>query len=150
MKIYLIPFFILILLLEHTIYAASIFGYIREDHTGEPLAYANVFIQQSGSGDATNEDGYYAILNLPSGDYDISVSIIGYAMITQPITINSDENQRVDFRLKLQAIETGEVRVSAGRQLVEDPRLWSRSERPVREPARTRGAGHHPEGATDE
>ena len=119
MKIYLIPFFVLILFIDHTIYAASIFGYIREDHTGEPLAYANVFIQQSGVGDATNEDGYYAILNLPSGDYDISVSIIGYAMITQPISILPDEEKRIDFRLKLQAIETGVVRVSAERQKFE-------------------------------
>jgi len=116
---YLVSFFVFILYIDYTIYAASIFGYIREDATGEPLAYANVFIQQSGSGDATNKDGYYVILNLPSGHYNISVSIIGYAMITQPITINSDENQRVDFRLKLQAIETGEVRVSAERQKFE-------------------------------
>ena len=99
MKKLFIPFSVLILFIDYTIYAASIFGYIREDHTGEPLAYANVFIQQSGFGDATNEDGYYAILNLPAGDYDISISIIGYKMITQPITILTDEEKRMDKKI---------------------------------------------------
>ena len=119
MKNSLIRFSIIYLFFNNFLYAASIFGYVREDHTGEPLAYANVFIQQTGNGTATNEDGYYAILNLPYGTYDISVSIIGYAMITQPISILPDKEKRIDFRLKLQAIETGVVRVSAERQKFE-------------------------------
>ncbi|MFP6751327.1 MAG: carboxypeptidase-like regulatory domain-containing protein, partial [Pirellulaceae bacterium] len=103
MKAFSVIVFLHILFIDFNIYAASIFGYIREMATGEPLAYANVFIQESGFGDAANEDGYYAILNLPEGDYDISISIIGYEMITQPITILTDEEKRIDFRLKQQA-----------------------------------------------
>jgi len=119
MKNSLIRFSIIYLFFNNFLYASSIFGYIREDHTGEPLAYANVFIQQTGDGTATNEDGYYAILNLPSGNYDISVSTIGYAMLTLPVSVDLDEDQRIDFRLKLHAIETEEIRVSAERQKFE-------------------------------
>ena len=119
MKNSLIRFSIIYLFFNNFLYAASIFGYIREDHTGEPLAYANVFIQQTGDGTATNEDGYYALLNLPSGNYDISVSTIGYAMLTLPVSVDLDEDQRIDFRLTMHAIETEEIRVSAERQKFE-------------------------------
>jgi len=96
-----------------------IYGFVREDATGEPLAYANVFIQGSGVGTATNEDGYYVIINGPPGSVDLSVSIIGYEMITQSISLPIDKEVRLDFHLKVKVIETMEISVSAERQQFE-------------------------------
>ena len=44
---------------------ASINGFIRDDATGEPISYANVFLSDSPLGAATNSDGYFVITGIP-------------------------------------------------------------------------------------
>ena len=36
----------------------TISGFVRDEATGEPLSYANVFIKDSNKGGITNLDGY--------------------------------------------------------------------------------------------
>ena len=61
---------------------ATISGFVRDDATGEPLAYTNVFIKESNIGSAANIDGYYVLANLPTGTKEVVASIIGYRMVT--------------------------------------------------------------------
>ena len=61
----------------HAQETATISGFLRNDATGEPLAYANVFIKSTNLGAASNVEGYYVITNVPPGEYEIAVSIIG-------------------------------------------------------------------------
>ena len=46
---------------------STISGFVREDATGEPISYANVFLSNTGLGAATNNDGYFVITKIPSG-----------------------------------------------------------------------------------
>lgn len=94
----------------------SISGFVREDATGEPLFYVNVFIKDTFLGAATNQDGYYVIPSIPSSKYEITASIIGYESLTKNIQILPNENLRLDFRLKISAIVGEEVIVTAERQ----------------------------------
>ena len=58
MKFVSLGLFTLIIIMTSQLFANTIYGFVREDATGEPLAYVNVFFQKSGLGAATNEDGY--------------------------------------------------------------------------------------------
>jgi len=93
----------------------SISGFVREDATGEPLSYVNVFLRGTTLGTATRQDGYYVIPSVPSGKYDIIVSIIGYEHILQPIVLKVGEDLRIDFRLKVAPVTGEEVTVVADR-----------------------------------
>jgi hypothetical protein len=55
----------------------KIAGEVKDAQTGEALAGANVVIEGTTSGAATNVDGYYAILNVPPGKYTVYASAIG-------------------------------------------------------------------------
>ena len=59
---------------------ASINGFIRDDASGEPISYANVFLSNSSLGAATNSDGYFVISEIPLGLYELNATMIGYAV----------------------------------------------------------------------
>ncbi len=112
--------FLLYLLITLNINAqqmSSISGFARDNASGEPLSYVNVFVVVEGSykGSATNQDGYYVISDLVPGEYIVNASIIGYKMISNSVTIFGDDEIRLDFRLNITAIEGQEVNVSAER-----------------------------------
>ena len=96
---------------------SSISGFVRDNSSGEPLSYVNVFVVVEGSykGSATNQDGYYVISDLFPGDYNVNASIIGYKMISNNVTLVSNDDIRLDFRLEISALEGEEVNVSAER-----------------------------------
>jgi len=77
---------------------STISGFVRDDASGEPLGYANVFIKDTNIGGATNMEGYFVITGVPAGEQEIAVSIIGFEMITDSIMVFAGENQRLDFR----------------------------------------------------
>ena len=103
-------------------------GFVRDDASGEPLSYANVFIKDSNIGVASGVDGYYALTNIPSGgNYTVIASIIGYTMITKDVSIKEGESIRINFRMTSEAIEGQRVDVFGEaqkmRQLVEPSRI---------------------------
>ena len=103
-------------------------GFVRDDASGEPLSYANVFIKDSNIGVASGVDGYYALTNIPSGgNYTVIASIIGYTMITKDVSMKEGESIRINFRMTSEAIEGQRVDVFGEaqkmRQLVEPSRI---------------------------
>ncbi len=56
----------------------SIKGKVSDSQTGEPLIGANVLIQFTNYGAATDLDGNYEINNLSPGNYKLQISFIGY------------------------------------------------------------------------
>ena len=107
--------------------AATISGFVREDASGEPLAYTNVFVKESNMGSAANVDGYYVLANLPVGTKEVVASIIGYGMMTKEVTIQAGQELRLDFRLKRAVLEGETIDVFGEaqkmRQLVEPSRV---------------------------
>jgi len=43
----------------------SINGFVREESSGEPISYANIFLENTSLGAATNRDGYFVISDIP-------------------------------------------------------------------------------------
>ena len=48
------------------------------DDKGAPLPGANIYLPAAGIGAAAGADGSYIILNIPVGDYDVVVQMMGY------------------------------------------------------------------------
>ena len=107
--------------------SATISGFVRDEASGEPLAYTNVFVKESNIGSAANIDGYYVLPNLPAGTKEVVASIIGYRMVTKEVTVQAGEDYRLDFRLKRTVLEGETIDVFGEaqkmRQLVEPSRV---------------------------
>ena len=98
---------------------SSISGFIRDDSSGEPISYANVFLSNSTLGAATNQDGYFVISNIPVGKYEVNATMIGYGIFKQNIELSEGQPIRLDIRLNEEIIQTTEVLVTAERQKFE-------------------------------
>jgi hypothetical protein len=90
------------------------------DAKKQPLASANVVIPAIRAGTATDADGYYNLLDLPPGSYDVKVSLLGYRSVTNTgVAVTSDQTTRLDVTLPEEAVELQEIVVAAKRPVVE-------------------------------
>jgi len=101
---------------------ASVSGFVRDFDSGETLILANVRIQDTSIGAATNTAGYYTITGLPAGDYVVLVSYIGYVAFEASIKLGVDEHFRLDVELKPQQFEVDEIVITAEDETEEEQR----------------------------
>ncbi|WNH11725.1 TonB-dependent receptor [Thalassobellus suaedae] len=102
---------ILLLLAITNLYAQnSIKGNIIDTNTGEGLAFVNIYFTGLEKGTSTNENGDFLIDNLPSGNYNMLVSFIGYKTKSINVTIPNSEN--LSIRLEPSAIEMEGIIIS--------------------------------------
>ena len=78
---------------------AALNGYVRDADTGETLLQANVVLEGTRRGTATNNEGYYTIGDLAPGTYTVVVSYLGYRSRTEEITLSAGETRRLDVAL---------------------------------------------------
>lgn len=113
----------LILLLPFFIFAGTtgkLAGTIKDAQTGEPLVGANVIIEGTSFGAATNVNGEYVILNISPGRYDVKFSFIGYeTIVMQNVTIIVDQTTLLPVELNPQTIQVDEIVVTARTPLVQ-------------------------------
>jgi hypothetical protein len=88
----------------------TISGSIRDSLTGEVLIGASVSISELHSGCITNAYGFYS-LTVPSGDYNVNYSYIGFSQKTVHVRLNSDMEKNME--LKTKTVTLNEVTVSA-------------------------------------
>ncbi|PID59440.1 MAG: hypothetical protein CR986_06095 [Ignavibacteriae bacterium] len=114
---------IVFLFLSFQIFAQTtgkISGKITDASTGEPIIGANVIVEGTNLGAAADIDGYYVILNIKPGLYNLKVSSIGYqATKVLKVRVNIDQTTEVDFKLSEEIYETGEVVVVAKTPIVQ-------------------------------
>lgn len=95
-------------------------GIIKDADTGEPLVGANVMIEGTSFGAATNIRGEYVILNIPPGRYNVKISFIGYeTILMQNVAIIVDQTTSLSVDLKPQTLQVGEVVVTAKTPLIQ-------------------------------
>ena len=97
----------------------KIAGRVTDAATGEPLPGVNVVIEGTTQGATTDADGYYAMLNVRPGAYDLRASFVGYAaQVTEGVRVNIDLTAEVDFALREETFGLDEVVVSAEEPVV--------------------------------
>ncbi len=89
--------------------AGKLAGVVRDKSTGEPLVGVNVIIEGTVMGTATDEDGYFVLLNVPAGTYNVVFSYVGYADLKmENIRIVPDITKQLNVDLNATLLQ-GEV-----------------------------------------
>jgi iron complex outermembrane receptor protein len=106
----------LTLLLQCAVYLAfaqfTLKGTVKND-TGERLVGASLAISNSFNGTTTDVNGVFQFKNLKAGNYQLTISYLGYEKQTQEVKLTT--NQMLDIVLKQDFILAEEVLVSANR-----------------------------------
>lgn len=116
---------IAVLLLGSSVFAGTtgkIAGKIVDKETGEPLIGANVVIEGTTLGAATDFEGEYYIINIPPGVYNVRATMIGYAaQVVEKVRVQVDLTTKVDFTISSEALQINqEVTVVANRVIQKD------------------------------
>src|ERR1041385_4228538 len=100
----------------------KISGSVRDAKTNNPLAGANVLIENS-RGVITDEQGYFELKNVASGKQTLIVRFLGYTEEKKEIEVTSDLS--LDFTMSESSQLTDEVVVYATRAKENSPTAFS-------------------------
>lgn len=103
--------------------SGKIAGTVTDAETGETIPGANVVVLQDGEftgiGAQADMDGYYAILNISPGTYDVRASFVGYSpVVNRGVRVNIDLTSTIDFALPVATGELDEVVVEADEPVI--------------------------------
>lgn len=100
----------------------KIVGSVKDMETGESLAGANVFVEGTGYGTVTNENGTYLIENLFAGVYSLRARFVGYTtQLQENVLVQREAITTVNFQLRKIFVPVGEIIVQAERTDVLSP-----------------------------
>lgn len=92
----------------------KIAGRVTDRESGQPLVGANIMIRDTRYGVAADDRGDYYIINIPPGQYDIVVSMIGYGPVQmEKVLVSANATVNLNFQLSAQVLEGEVVTVQA-------------------------------------
>ena len=98
----------------------KIAGRVTEAATGLGLPGVHVVITGTTQGGSTDVDGYYYILNVKPGTYNVRASIVGFTPVTtENVRVVQDQTTTVPFSLQEDTVLGEEMVVVAERPIVE-------------------------------
>ena len=77
-----------------------------------PIPFVNVIILNTGYGVGSDANGYYVIRGIPTGDYNVRFTAVGWKSQTFDIPIVTDRTMELNVVLTEKAIEVGTVEVT--------------------------------------
>ena len=87
---------------------------------GQPLAGANVIVDGTTKGAATDGEGNYTILNVEAGTYSVTASYIGYQSSTESnVSVKVDLTTPLSFAMQTSAVEGEAVTIVGEKRLIE-------------------------------
>ena len=99
MKRIVLAFIIIAFIAPLNVFAAEtkgkITGRVIDSKTNEPMELVNVVIKSRNStgntllGTLTDKTGSFIIMDVPAGDYNLTISYIGYSSFDKPITVTA-------------------------------------------------------------
>ena len=111
-NVFFLIFITTFFLINSNIYSQStgkIMGKIVDASTGEGIPFANVLVDGTSIGAASDVDGNYVILNIPPGVYSVTASYVGYQKVTvEDASVNVGFTTTLNFNLP-----PGEVTLAA-------------------------------------
>ena len=88
-------------------------GTVIDSVNGNALIGANVVIEGTSLGIATDADGKYKLTNITEGDYIVKVTYIGYKQETKTLSVTDKKEHTLDFALDYTSVEGKTVIVTA-------------------------------------
>lgn len=77
---------------------SQVSGSVSDFETGDPLPGANIRIEGTTQGTATDAEGRYVLTGVANGTYNLVASFVGYEDVSRVLVVRSG-NQTVNFRL---------------------------------------------------
>ncbi|UCE17317.1 MAG: TonB-dependent receptor [Gemmatimonadota bacterium] len=90
----------------------QITGYVKAAESGDPLPGANVTLEKTTLGAATDLYGKYRILEVPQGTYDLVISYVGYQKTKFQVIVEAGQTVRQDAELQFDVIQLKEIVVT--------------------------------------
>ena len=97
------------------IFAQTVKGTLTDSETGEAIPFANVVLDGTRYGVATDINGFYLINKMPEGSYTLRVRFVGYQEYTEPITVKKGQTLVRNIVLKSVAKTLTDVTVTDNR-----------------------------------
>ncbi|MBN1482855.1 TonB-dependent receptor [candidate division KSB1 bacterium] len=100
----------------------EIAGLVYDVSTGKPLPNANIVVEGTDLGAASDINGKYRIQSIPAGDYIVRVSYVGYDAVEKKVILQTETSPSLDFPLRESFFQMQQVVVTATRdqRLLED------------------------------
>lgn len=99
----------------------SIIGYVFDRNNGNPLAGANVQVGKTGRQSSTDEDGIFILENIMVGEYEITMSFLGYREeVFKNIIVYSGLSTRINVPLQPYALPGDSIYVYANGTSVDE------------------------------
>ncbi len=90
------------------------------DINNQPVIGVNILLMDTFIGAATDNDGYFVIINIPPGMYDVRMSSIGYqTILIREVRVNANQTTTLNETMSEDIIEIDEVVIVAERPLVD-------------------------------
>lgn len=98
----------------------KISGKVTDAKTGEPLVGANVILTGTNLGGIVDLEGYYSVLNVPAGSYEIQFRFIGYRThVVKQLQVTSDNTTKLDASMQEDIVTAQEVVITAEKPVVQ-------------------------------
>ena len=110
--------------------AQTVRGFVAGSTDGLPLIGATVALKSAGGkliGTTTNNEGYYILTRIPTGDYAMTVSFVGYKTYTKALTLKAAQVVTLSLTLEedaqfsevvIEAKDEGSAAITAGLQSI--------------------------------
>jgi hypothetical protein len=69
----------------------TIRGFVKDDETGQPVIFILVGLEGTAFGTQTDENGYYTLSKIPSGNYTLVINQFGFKEVREQIAIVGDK-----------------------------------------------------------
>lgn len=94
----------------------TIRGFVFEKESGEPVIFTNVYLKGTTHGAATDVNGYFAISQIPPGDYLLLVTYLGFDSLKMNVSIKADQIMTENLYLEAASYTLQQFQVSAARE----------------------------------
>ena len=88
-------------------------GFVTDSSSGEALIGANVILQETGQGMATDLNGYYIIQNIIPGNYTLMISYVGFGLNRLKINLTDGQSIKKDIEMVEDFVELTQIDVTA-------------------------------------
>lgn len=98
----------------------KIAGTVKDKQTGELLLGANIVVKGTTLGASADQDGFYYILRVAPGTYELQASMVGYKTLTiRGVRVDADLTTEINIHLDQKSVEMGEVVIIAEQKMVQ-------------------------------
>jgi outer membrane receptor protein involved in Fe transport len=88
-------------------------GRVTDKKSGEPIVGATIMLKGTNKGAVADKNGYYQVLSVNPGEYDIRVSAVSYGQAIRHIRISVDVVTPLDVQLSEEGVTTETVYVTS-------------------------------------